>query len=107
MGDVFWVDLEQATTRPRTANYRGARRQIWKILARSNNCSPNQGNLAQSVQSDNKLSSNSNRLNFVLPHIRTAPMGIPRIIRKGMKEHNGTQPDILVQDERFTIRLYA
>jgi len=27
-------------------------------------------------------------------------MGIPRKIVKGMKEHNGTEPDLVEQDER-------
>ena len=34
-------------------------------------------------------------------------MGIPRKIVKGMKEHNGTEPDLVEQDERFVVRLYA
>jgi len=34
-------------------------------------------------------------------------MGIPRKIVKGMMEHNGTEPDLIEQDERFVVRLYA
>lgn len=34
-------------------------------------------------------------------------MGIPRKIVKGMKEHNGTEPDLIEQGERFVVRLYA
>ncbi len=34
-------------------------------------------------------------------------MGISRKIVKGMKEHNGTEPDLIEQDERFTVRLLA
>lgn len=34
-------------------------------------------------------------------------MGIPRKIIKGMKEHNGTEPDLVPFDERFLLRLYA
>lgn len=34
-------------------------------------------------------------------------MGIPRKIIKGMKVHNGTEPDLVVQDERFVVRLHA
>ena len=34
-------------------------------------------------------------------------MGIPRKIVKGMMEHNGTDPDLIEQDERFVVRLYA
>ena len=34
-------------------------------------------------------------------------MGIPRKIVKGMREHNGTEPDLVKRDERFIIRLRA
>ena len=34
-------------------------------------------------------------------------MGIPRKIILGMKEHNGTEPDLIEQDERFLVRLLA
>ena len=34
-------------------------------------------------------------------------MGIPRKIIKGMKDHNGTEPDLVPFDERFLLRLYA
>ena len=34
-------------------------------------------------------------------------MGIPRKIIRGMKQHNGTEPDLEEADERFTIRLFA
>ena len=34
-------------------------------------------------------------------------MGIPRKIVKGMKEHNGTEPDLVEMDERFLVRLLA
>lgn len=34
-------------------------------------------------------------------------MGIPRKIVKGMKDHNGTEPDLIEQDERFIVRLFA
>ena len=34
-------------------------------------------------------------------------MGIPRKIVKGMREHNGTEPDLVELGERFTIRLRA
>ena len=34
-------------------------------------------------------------------------MGIPRKIVRGMKEHNGTEPDLVELDERFIIRLLA
>jgi ATP-dependent DNA helicase RecG len=32
-------------------------------------------------------------------------MGIPRKIVKSMQAHNGTMPDIIVEEERFVIRL--
>ena len=34
-------------------------------------------------------------------------MGIPRKIVKGMREHNGTEPDLVELDERFVVRLFA
>jgi len=34
-------------------------------------------------------------------------MGIPRKIVKGMREHNGTEPDLVELDERFILRLRA
>ena len=34
-------------------------------------------------------------------------MGIPRKIVRGMREHNGTEPDLVELDERFTVRLLA
>ena len=34
-------------------------------------------------------------------------MGIPRKIIRGMKEHNDTDPDLIEQDERFVVRLFA
>ncbi|HCG00602.1 MAG TPA: ATP-dependent DNA helicase RecG [Chloroflexi bacterium] len=33
-------------------------------------------------------------------------MGVPRKIIRGMKEHNGTEPDLIETDERFTVRLW-
>ena len=32
-------------------------------------------------------------------------MGIPRKIVKGMQAHNGTMPELIIEDERFVIRL--
>ena len=32
-------------------------------------------------------------------------MGVPRKIIRGMREHNGTEPDLIEEDERFTVRL--
>ena len=34
-------------------------------------------------------------------------MGVPRKIIKGMKEHNGSNPDLIEEDERFTVRLFS
>ena len=34
-------------------------------------------------------------------------MGVPRKIVKGMREHNGTEPDLIERDERFIVRLLA
>ncbi len=34
-------------------------------------------------------------------------MGIPRKIIRGMKEHNDTDPDLIEENERFTVRLFA
>ena len=34
-------------------------------------------------------------------------MGIPRKIVRGMREHNGTEPDLVELDERFVVRLLA
>ncbi len=33
-------------------------------------------------------------------------MGVPRKIIRGMREHNGTEPDLVEQDERFMVRLW-
>lgn len=40
-------------------------------------------------------------------YLENMGMGIPRIIIRGMKEHNGTEPDLVELDERFTMRLHA
>ncbi|MDE0302259.1 MAG: putative DNA binding domain-containing protein [Gammaproteobacteria bacterium] len=34
-------------------------------------------------------------------------MGVPRKIVRGMKEHNGTDPDLIEEGERFVVRLFA
>lgn len=34
-------------------------------------------------------------------------MGVPRKIIRGMREHNGTDPDLIEEDERFVVRLFA
>ena len=33
-------------------------------------------------------------------------MGVPRKIIRGMREHNGTEPDLVEEEERFTVRLW-
>lgn len=33
-------------------------------------------------------------------------MGVPRKIVRGMKEHNGTDPDLIEENERFIVRLF-
>ena len=33
-------------------------------------------------------------------------MGVPRKIVKGMLEHNGTQPELIEEEERFMVRLW-
>ena len=33
-------------------------------------------------------------------------MGVPRKIIRGMRKHNGTEPDLIEEDERFTVRLW-
>lgn len=34
-------------------------------------------------------------------------MGVPRKIIRGMTEHNGTDPDLIEENERFVVRLFA
>lgn len=34
-------------------------------------------------------------------------MGVPRKIVRGMREHNETEPDLVEEDERFIVRLFA
>ena len=33
-------------------------------------------------------------------------MGIPRMIMRSMREHNGTEPELVEEDESFTLRLW-
>ena len=33
-------------------------------------------------------------------------MGVPRKIVRGMREHNGTEPDLVAEEEQFTVRLW-
>lgn len=39
-------------------------------------------------------------------YIEASGMGIPRKIIKGMLDHNGTEPDLIEEEERFTVRLW-
>lgn len=34
-------------------------------------------------------------------------LGVPRKIIAGMRQHNGTEPDLLEMEERFLVRLWA
>lgn len=40
-------------------------------------------------------------------YVENLGMGIPRKVIKGMKEHNGTEPDLVIQGEQFLVRLHA
>ena len=39
-------------------------------------------------------------------YLEHSGMGVPRKIVKSMKAHNGTEPDLIEEGERFTIRLF-
>jgi ATP-dependent DNA helicase RecG len=39
-------------------------------------------------------------------HLEHMGMGVPRKIVQGMRAHNGTEPDLVVEDERFLVRLW-
>jgi ATP-dependent DNA helicase RecG len=39
-------------------------------------------------------------------YLQHTGMGVPRKIIKGMMEHNGTQPDLIEDEGRFTVRLW-
>lgn len=39
-------------------------------------------------------------------HIEATGLGIPRKIIKGMREHNGTEPDLIEEEDRFIVRLW-
>ena len=39
-------------------------------------------------------------------YIEASGMGIPRKIIRGMREHNGTEPDLIETEDRFTVRLW-
>lgn len=39
-------------------------------------------------------------------YIEASGLGVPRKIVRGMREHNGTDPDLVEQDDRFLVRLW-
>ena len=39
-------------------------------------------------------------------YVEATGLGVPRKIVRGMREHNGTEPDLIEQDDRFTVRLW-
>ena len=39
-------------------------------------------------------------------YVEATGLGIPRKIVHGMREHNGTEPDLIEEDDRFTMRLW-
>jgi ATP-dependent DNA helicase RecG len=38
-------------------------------------------------------------------YVEATGLGVPRKIIRGMRQHNGTEPDLVEADERFTVRL--
>ena len=40
-------------------------------------------------------------------YIEATGLGVPRKIIRGMLEHNGKEPDLIEEDDRFTVRLWA
>lgn len=39
-------------------------------------------------------------------YVEATGLGVPRKIVRGMREHNGTDPDLIEADDRFTVRLW-
>ena len=39
-------------------------------------------------------------------YVEATGLGVPRKIVRGMHEHNGTDPDLIEEDDRFTVRLW-
>lgn len=39
-------------------------------------------------------------------YIESTGMGVPRKIIRGMREHNGTEPDLIEEEDRFIVRLW-
>ncbi len=40
-------------------------------------------------------------------YIEATGLGVPRKIIRGMLEHNGKEPDLIEEEDRFTVRLWA
>ena len=40
-------------------------------------------------------------------YIEATGLGVPRKILQGMRDHNGTEPDLVDDDGRFIVRLHA
>jgi ATP-dependent DNA helicase RecG len=38
-------------------------------------------------------------------YLEATGLGVPRKIIRGMREHNGTEPDLIESEDRFTVRL--
>jgi ATP-dependent DNA helicase RecG len=39
-------------------------------------------------------------------YVEATGLGVPRKIIKGMRQHNGTEPDLIEDEDRFTVRLW-
>ena len=39
-------------------------------------------------------------------YVEATGLGVPRKIVRGMREHNGTEPELIEEDDRFTVRLW-
>jgi len=39
-------------------------------------------------------------------YVEATGLGVPRKIVRGMREHNGTEPDLIEEDDRFMVRLW-
>ena len=39
-------------------------------------------------------------------YVEATGLGVPRQIIRGMREHNGTDPDLIEEEDRFTVRLW-
>ena len=39
-------------------------------------------------------------------YVEATGLGVPRRIIDGMRAHNGTEPDLIEEDDRFLVRLW-